>query len=502
VTGEENQSPVTSHPSLSFCKIPDTGLYLLLQNCFMFGIGLPLFILLIFCIICALAFEFINGFHDTANAVATVIYTHSLKPRVAVIWSGMWNFIGVNVGGIAVAIGIINLLPTEALTDSNVYHSIALILALIFTAIIWNLGTWYLGIPCSSSHTLIGSIFGVGLAYMLLPGSQNIALNWTKVKDIGLSLLISPVFGFFLAMLLMGLLRLVIKKKAIFKEPPAKKAPPNWIRAILILTCTSVSFSHGSNDGQKGVGLIMIILIAVLPVRFALDHTKDPVRLQKSIITMQSTLSLVNPAQLDSIDRVSMNDIHVSLDTLSKMLVNVKSFDQLPHITSLHARKEILVLTKKSDAWLKRLSSQESANHQWGKRFGDEVKTLRSFTEYSPWWVILMISVSLGFGTMVGWKRIVVTIGEKIGKTHLTYAQGATAELIAASTITASSWLGLPVSTTHVLSSGIAGSMVAGNGFKNLQKKTITSIGIAWLITLPVTILLSGLLFLLFRVIF
>src|SRR5512145_228029 len=190
----------------------------------MFGLDLSLSLLLVFCIAAALAFEFINGFHDTANAVATVIYTHSLKPRVAVIWSGIWNFIGVYVGGIAVAIGIINLLPLEALTDASIYHNISMILALIFTAILWNLGTWYLGIPCSSSHTLLGSIFGVGIAYMLLPGSHEIALNWGKVKDVGLSLLISPFIGFFMALLLMYILEKVVRKKALFKEPPSKKA--------------------------------------------------------------------------------------------------------------------------------------------------------------------------------------------------------------------------------------------------------------------------------------
>jgi PiT family inorganic phosphate transporter len=277
---------------------------------FMLGISTGLTFLLIFCIFCALVFEFINGFHDTANAVATVIYTHSLKPRVAVMWSGLWNFIGVNVGGIAVAVGIINLLPTEALTDNNIYHNLSMIMALIFTAIIWNLGTWYLGIPCSSSHTLIGSIFGVGIAYMLLPGSQNIALNWTKVKDIGLSLLISPVFGFLLAMGLMSLLQAVVKNKVIFKEPPAKKAPPIWIRSILILTCTSVSFSHGSNDGQKGVGLIMIILIAIVPVRFALDHTKDPVKLQTNLSTMQTMMAGLNPAELSQLTGLITRSSH------------------------------------------------------------------------------------------------------------------------------------------------------------------------------------------------
>jgi phosphate/sulfate permease len=470
----------------------------------MFGLDTPLTLLLICCITAALAFEFINGFHDTANAVATVIYTHSLKPQVAVVWSGIWNFIGVNVGGIAVAIGIINLLPVEALTDNNIYHNLSMVAALIITAIIWNVGTWYLGIPCSSSHTLIGSIFGVGIAYMLLPGSHNILLNWGKVRDIGLSLLISPVFGFFLAMFLMFILKRVIKNKTIFKEPPAKKAPPMLIRALLVLTCTSVSFSHGSNDGQKGVGLIMIILIAIVPLRFALDHTKDPVLLQAHISSMHSMLAQVDTNELAATDKAEFRKIASGVDSLSALFTGVGSFDNLSRIGCLNARRDLLVVSKKSETLIKHLSDNQirSADHTWIRGFRTQVKEIKTYTEYSPWWVILLISISLGLGTMVGWKRIVVTIGEKIGKTHLTYAQGATAELIAASTISSSSWLGLPVSTTHVLSSGVAGAMVSGNGIKNLQKKTVASIGIAWLITLPVTILLSGLLFLLFRVIF
>jgi PiT family inorganic phosphate transporter len=270
----------------------------------MFGLDPSIAFLLAICIAAALAFEFINGFHDTANAVATVIYTHSLKPHVAVVWSGLWNLIGVNIGGISVAIGIINLLPIDALTDNNIYHNLSMVMALIVTAIIWNIGTWYLGIPCSSSHTLIGSIFGVGIAYMLLPGSQDVALNWGKVKDVGLSLLISPVIGFMLAMLLLSLLRLVVKNKKIFKEPPAKKPPPLWIRSILILTCTSVSFSHGSNDGQKGVGLLMIILIAIVPVRFALNHGKDPAGLRSSVNQMQFMLSKVDTSELHASTKV------------------------------------------------------------------------------------------------------------------------------------------------------------------------------------------------------
>jgi phosphate/sulfate permease len=467
------------------------------------GLEPTLIFLLVFCITAALAFEFINGFHDTANAVATVIYTHSLQPRVAVIWSGIWNFIGVNVGGIAVAIGIINLLPLEALTDDNIYHSISMILALIFTAMFWNLGTWYLGIPCSSSHTLLGSIFGVGIAYMLLPGSHDVMLNWGKVKDVGMSLLISPLFGFFVAMLLMYVLQLVISNKLIFKEPPAKKAPPLWIRSILVLTCTFVSFSHGSNDGQKGVGLIMIILIAIVPVKFALDHTKDPKPLHQSIVTLQAMIHELDPATLGRTDKENYMEIVSRLDSLDGYLVNLAAFDQLSKKQSLNARQHILTLSKKSDALIKSLEARTPVpvKAQWITRYKKQTGQIKSYTEYAPIWVILAIAISLGLGTMVGWKRIVITIGEKIGKTHLTYAQGASAELIAAGTITVSSMFGLPVSTTHVLSSGIAGAMVASSGVKNLQRKTVAAIGIAWLITLPVTILMSGFLFLVLRMI-
>jgi len=469
----------------------------------MFGLDTSLTVLLIFCIASALAFEFINGFHDTANAVATVIYTHSLKPVTAVIWSGIWNFIGVNVGGIAVAIGIINLLPVEALTDSNIYHNLALVMALIITAIIWNVGTWYLGIPCSSSHTLIGSLTGVSIGYMLLPNNHDILLNWGKVKDAGLSLLISPIIGFVLAVFLMLILQTFIKNKTIFKEPPAKKAPPMWVRSILILTSTFVSFSHGSNDGQKGVGLLMIILIAIVPTRFALDHSKNPVTLKSETEVLQAMLAQVNQADLNPIETAYYNEMSLTIDTIVKRFEGVTSFSELPVRTYVNTRKDILVLSKKSNLLLSQLMEHpaNSITPAWKKEYSKHINVIKAFTEYSPWWVIFFISVSLGLGTMVGWKRIVVTLGEKIGKSHLTYAQGATANLIAASTISASSFFGLPVSTTHVLSSGIAGTMVSGNGMKNLQTKTLASIGIAWLITIPVTMLFSGVLFLVLRLI-
>jgi len=467
----------------------------------MFGLDTGFTIMLLLCLLAAAAFEFINGFHDTANAVATVIYTHSLKPSVAVIWSGVWNFIGVNVGGIAVAIGIVNLLPTEIIVDQNLSHNIAMILSLIITAILWNLATWSIGIPCSSSHTLIGSIFGVGLAFMLLPGSHHVALNWKKVIDVGLSLLISPVFGFGLALLLMFILRKTVKNKQIFKEPPAKKPPPRWIRAILILTCTSVSYAHGSNDGQKGVGLIMLILIGFSPVFFAIDRSQKPEELLFQTKAVEWTMHKIDKKAFPEGDIKTINKVQQNIDTLKTILSGQTNFDHVSKPDHFKLRKGIILVSKEMETLLgkyelKKIPGLSSSEKSVLK---SNLKKLRTKTEYAPRWVILLVSISLGLGTMIGWKRIVVTIGEKIGKTHLTYAQGASAELIAASTITVSTMFGLPVSTTHVLSSGIAGSMVAGGGRHNLHMGTIKNILMAWIITLPVTILLSGGLFLLLR---
>ena len=470
----------------------------------MFGLDTSYTILLLICLLAAAAFEFINGFHDTANAVATVIYTHSLRPTTAVIWSGLWNFIGVNVGGIAVAMGIVNLLPVDLLVDQNLMHSISMILALIITAIVWNLSTWYIGIPCSSSHTLIGSIFGVGLAYYFLPGVSTYALNWNKVFDVGLSLLISPVFGFGFAMLLMFILRKTVTNKIIFKEPPAKKAPPTWIRGILILTCTSVSYAHGSNDGQKGVGLIMLILIAFSPVYFSVDRSKNPEKLLYEARQIEWNLNHIDTSTLIPAERASLRAVVTNLTFMKETLTGVKMFDDLKKEDLFKMRKAIILVSKKTESILKSFKTQTGSKISLTRLaiITSNLKKFKANTEYSPRWVILLVSISLGLGTMIGWKRIVVTIGEKIGKTHLTYAQGASAEIVAASTITVSTLFGLPVSTTHVLSSGIAGAMVAGGGRQNLRMGTVKNILIAWLITLPVTILLSGLLFFIFRMLF
>ncbi|HYG02215.1 MAG TPA: inorganic phosphate transporter [Chryseosolibacter sp.] len=469
----------------------------------MFDLDLSYSLLLIICLVAACGFEFVNGFHDTANAVATVIYTNSLKPWTAVILSGVCNFIGVFIGGIGVAVGIINLLPVESLIDQNIAHSIAMVMALLLSAIFWNLLTWYFGIPCSSSHTLIGSILGVGVAYSLLPGISETAVNWGKASDIGLSLLVSPLFGFTMTIVVMFVIRTLTKKtkngELLFKEPK-KNAPPPWgIRLLLILTCTGVSTAHGSNDGQKGVGLMMLILIGIVPVYFALNTNFDPSSLSQPLTRIENVISSIDSVPLSLSDRARLSQSLAMTQSLSSQLGGKASVEMIPEEERFMVRRDILLV----DRNMKTLLKNEDVKMSKAERdvFEKEIKKVKGITDYSPRWVIVLIAISLGIGTMIGWKRIVKTIGEKIGKEHLTYAQGASAELVAASTIGLSTYFGLPVSTTHVLSSGIAGSMVASKGIKNLQADTIRNILIAWFLTLPVVMILSGTLFLLFRAI-
>lgn len=467
----------------------------------MLGLEPSIFILLCICLFCACAFEFVNGFHDTANAVATVIYTNSLPPNIAVVWSGICNFLGVLTGGIGVAMGIVNLLPVELLVDQNIYHSIAMVLALLLSAIIWNLGTWYFGLPSSSSHTLIGSILGVGLAYTMMPENAggDVQVNTEKAYEILLSLLISPVVGFSLAIFMMFVLRRTVgKSDTLFKEPKKNAPPPTWIRSVLILTCTGVSYAHGNNDGQKGVGLVMLILIGITPAFFALKNDVTPAQLETNLTRIERVLTTIDQTKLASGERQRVQTVAANIAGVRQAIRK----SPIPADQRLIIRRDILLIN--SD--LKKLT--ESPNVDLSAADRNELKAaldikggLREATDFAPFWVVLMISISLGLGTMIGWKRIVVTVGEKIGKQHLTYAQGASAELITALVIMVSSWKSLPVSTTHILSSGIAGSMVASKGIKNLQAKTVRNIALAWVLTLPVSITLAGTLFWVFRAI-
>lgn len=452
------------------------------------SLGTGTLLLLVLSLVIAFGFEFVNGFHDTANAVATVIYTRSLRPWTAVILSGVCNFLGVFVGGIAVALSIINLLPVELLISGGTGAGLAMLLALLLAAITWNLGTWYFGLPSSSSHTLIGAIVGVGLANSMLPGHEfGVGVNWAKAGDVGMALLISPVVGFTLAALLLLAAKKLIRDPQLYRPPVGTRPPPAWIRTVLIGTCTGVSFAHGSNDGQKGVGLVMLILMGIVPAGFALNLELGQPELQKAaraVDAIEQTLARV-PAVGDA---KTMAMLATELGELDVILEGATSLRDVPAQERWQVRRDVLLV----DGTVKKLeaSVEASVAAELKKSRGE----LRSLTDYAPNWVLSCVALALGIGTMVGWRRIVVTVGEKIGKDHLTYAQGAAAELVAMSTIGISAGLGLPVSTTHVLSSGVAGTMVAQRS--GLQMQTISKIASAWLLTLPVSMLLAGMLFL------
>ncbi len=466
----------------------------------MFGLDTTLTILLFLCLFLACSFEFINGFHDTANAVATVIYTNSLKPTIAVVYSGLLNFTGVIFGGIAVAMGIVNLLPADVLVDPNPYHGVAIVLALLISAIVWNFGTWLLGIPSSSSHTLIGSILGIGLAFYFLPGNYGLnAVNWDKAKETGIALLISPLLGFSASVIVMFIFKRLIKNETIYKEPIPGKKPPIWIRMLLWMTCGMVSFFHGQNDGQKGVGLIMLILIAILPGYFAIDNAVNLQSINGNLNKIENIILKVDSTLLAAKEKEMFVEVLKHSAHNESQISTAFNADEIKVSERFSLRKDIIKVTKNSE----KLIAGGNLNLSFSelRELKKEIKSAKKLIEYAPFWVIILISVCLALGTMIGWQRIVKTIGEKIGKQHMSYAQGASAEIVASLGIGLASWKGVPVSTTHMLSSGIAGSMVAKKGLKNLQKGTIKTIALTWVLTLPVTIVLSGGLFLLFRAI-
>ena len=475
------------------------------------------FLLLGVALLIALGFEFVNGFHDTANAVATVIYTHALPAPVAVVWSGFFNFFGVLVSTGAVAFSIVSLLPVELILQVGSEAGFAMVFAMLIAAIIWNLGTWWLGLPASSSHTLIGSIIGVGIANALMRGRDGTSgVDWSKAVEIGYALLLSPLVGFICAAGLLILMKLVIRKPELYSEPKGKTAPPLWIRGLLIFTSAGVSFAHGSNDGQKGMGLIMLILIGTVPTTYALNRTPSAgdvlsfvqnslaaSKVVESKAAGYSVLGDPRPAVTNYLTSHEINEgtypsLAVLIRDIAKQVQSSGAISQIPAAQAGNTRNDMYLASeairflqkdKESD-----LSKQDIVTLTTYK------KSLDNATKFIPDWVKVSVALALGLGTMIGWKRIVVTVGEKIGKEHLTYGQGAAAEIVAMGTIAAADSFGLPVSTTHVLSSGVAGTMAA-NG-SGVQMSTIRSIALAWVLTLPCAMGLSAFLFFVFRHLF
>jgi PiT family inorganic phosphate transporter len=475
------------------------------------------FLLLFVALMIALGFEFVNGFHDTANAVATVIYTRSLPAHIAVVWSGMFNLIGVLLSSGAVAFGIVSLLPVELILQVGSSAGFAMVFALLISAIVWNLGTWYLGLPASSSHTLIGSIIGVGITNALLHGrSGTSGVDWSKATEIGYALLLSPLFGFMLAAVLLLVLKFVVRKAELYAEPKGDAPPPLWIRGILVLTCTLVSFFHGSNDGQKGMGLIMLILIGTVPTAYALNRAMPASQLEQFQANTAAAIAVIegkaagysvlgnprpavtNYVAQHQLDGGTYPSLAVLVHDIADQITQYGSIAKMPADAVGNTRNDMYLVSEAIRFLMK--DKENDLNKQEVSTLNAYKGSLDAATRFIPNWVKIVVAIALGLGTMIGWKRIVVTVGEKIGKTHLTYAQGACAEITAAATIAAADGFGLPVSTTHVLSSGIAGTMAA-NG-SGLQFETVRNIALAWVLTLPAAMLISGGLYWLFSPVF
>jgi inorganic phosphate transporter, PiT family len=475
------------------------------------------FLLLSLALFIALGFEFVNGFHDTANAVATVIYTHSLEPTVAVVWSGICNLAGVLVSSGTVAFAVVTLLPVELILQVSSGSGFSMVFALLIAAILWNLSTWWFGLPASSSHTMVGSIIGVGLANSLFNAHAGTSgIDWGQAVKVLKVLLISPVVGFVLAGLLIVISKQLVRFPSLYEAPKGDTPPPLPIRILMVLTCTGVSFFHGSNDGQKGMGLIMLILIGTMPTAYAINHAVHPSDVQQFLVASEQVVHIldsrvdkrailgpdaraeatdyIRTKQLQPATIVALRELVADLDhevALNGAFRALPSQDQTGLRNDMYVASETIRLMQKSGN--PAFTPAENA------ALKNYISRVDKPTRFIPDWVKVAVALALGLGTMVGWKRVVVTIGEKIGKEDLTYAQGACAGLVAMGTIFAADTWGLPVSTTHILSSGVAGTMAA-NG-SGLRLSTVRNIAAGWVFTLPASALLSGVLYLIFRAI-
>jgi inorganic phosphate transporter, PiT family len=457
--------------------------------------------LLIFSLVMVIMFEATNGFHDAANAVATVIYTKSLQAGQAVVLSGIMNFVGVLVGGIAVAYALVEILPPEVLSPPSGAPAVAMLVALLVSALFWNIGTWWFGLPNSSSHCLIGSLIGIALGNAFAH-SRNIVegVHWAQLWKVLEALALSPLLGFVLAGALYFTCRKTLHDEHLYR-PVTDQPPIWWMRAILILTCSGVSFSHGTNDGQKSIGLIMLTIIGIFPATFALNP-EGKTSLQDMAGIMAQAQPLIErygddrkAAALTAIRSIEGRAHGDQPDAgrapaQSDPTTERQKLEVGPRSASAQTRSAI------RDDIYQVISELKHAEEAQGIGAGDKknvqelAKQLGKAVEYAPLWVRMLSAFCLGIGTMIGYKRIVRTLGERLGKVHLTPAQGASAEVVSAVLIGTAGFTGLPVSTTHIVTSGIAGTMVASGA--GLQYGMVSRILMAWVLTLPVTILIAG----------
>lgn len=469
-------------------------------------------VLLFISLAIALFYEMVNGFHDTANAVAMIIYTNSMKASYSVIMAGIMNFFGVILGGIGVAYVIVHLLPLDIMVSSNQTGTLVMIFALLIAALVWNFGTWYFGLPVSSSHSLIGSLVGVSIAFGMTNGfSFSQSVNWDVVYKILTALAVAPLGGFIVAYISMKISRIFVKNPKYYRTPSTsedgkKKKPNFWMRTGIIATGAGVSFAHGSNDGQKGIGLVMIILIGILPTYYSLNmeaHQYKIMQVRDSASNLakfykdnnETLTKLLDEKKVKSalkvqsqIDECNVNQVYNTTVEIATKLDGLKTYSELTPDDRWNVHNAVLC----SDNFFEQVEkAYKSIDKDKSDYVSDQRKLLLPSTEYVPYWVIIAVALMIGIGTMIGYKRVVHTIGEKIGSKPINHMQGTISQGMAMITILLANFAHAPVSTTHIVSSSVAGTMVAEPD-GTVQKKTINTILLAWLFTLPVTALMSA----------
>ena len=467
-------------------------------------------------LVLVLLYEAINGFHDTANAIAIVIYTRTMSVYHAVMMAGIFNFLGVLFGGLSVAYTIIHILPIDLLLDVGSTYGLSVVFSILLSCIIWNFGTWYIGLPTSSSHTLIGSIIGINIINSWMNAKSIVdGLNISIIINIFLSLILSPIISLFIASCFIFFLRRYwnnTKKQARIHMTPAnreridgKKKPPFWTRIAIIISAVGVSYSHGANDGQKGIGLVMLALIGIIPGKFSVNmnasnyeitRTRDAIyhfqqyclqhtKLIKNNFQMHKNKKKIFSSHTELFHGNIINTDKI-IQQAQNLLNNLHNYNQLSENQRSKMRCILLCISDMVDKVIKKPNILLKNKLFLLNLKKDLLKTI----EYAPIFVILIIALALSLGTMIGWRNVVITISNKIGKKDMSYAHGISAQITAATSIGIASYSGIPISTTHILSSAVAGAMLAdGCG---VQISTIKNIIMAWILTFPICAILSA----------